>query len=170
MMRDNGPITTNELILTAESLLVSQTDTSERITFANDAFIRISGFTREELLGAPHNIVRHPHMPQDAFRDLWDTVNSGHPWEGLVKNRTKNGDFYWVRANVTPVVEANELKGHISIRTKPGRDEVAAAEAIYADMRAGRARGLRVKGARSSIRASLPHGTASSTASPAASR
>ncbi len=145
-MRDNGPITTNEIVLSAESLLVSQTDTGGRITFANDAFVRVSGFTREELVGAPHNLVRHPHMPQAAFRDLWTTVKSGQPWEGLVKNRAKNGDFYWVRANVTPVSEANELKGYISIRTKPEREEIAAAEAIYADMRAGRARGLQVKG------------------------
>ena len=84
-------------------------------------------------------------MPQAAFRDLWVTAKSGHPWEGLVKNRTKNGDYYWVRANVTPVVERGELKGFISIRTRLERDEVAAAEAIYASMREGRSRGLEVK-------------------------
>jgi aerotaxis receptor len=145
-MRDNGPVTTHEVLLPENSLLVSQTDTGGRITFANDAFVRVSGFTREELLGAPHNLVRHPHMPQAAFRDLWATAKSGHPWEGLVKNRAKNGDFYWVRANVTPVVEAGELKGFISIRTRPERDEVAVAEAIYASIREGRSRGLQVKG------------------------
>ena len=128
------------------ALLVSQTDTGGRITFANDAFVRVSGFSREELLGAPHNLVRHPHMPQAAFRDLWATAKSGRPWEGLVKNRTKNGDFYWVRANVTPVVEGGELKGFISIRGRPERHEVAAAEAIYASMREGRSRGLQVRG------------------------
>ena len=115
-MRENGPITRHELLLPEDALLVSQTDTGGRITFANDAFVRISGFTREELLGAPHNLVRHPHMPQAAFRDLWATAKSGRPWEGLVKNQTKSGDFYWVRANVTPVVEGGELKGFISIR------------------------------------------------------
>src|SRR5579871_2312725 len=122
-MRDNGPITATEVLLSEDTLLVSQTDTRGRITFANDAFVRVSGFSREELLGSQHNIVRHPHMPPAAFRDLWETVKSLHPWEGLVKNRTKNGDFYWVRANVTPVVEGAELKGFISIRTKPGRDD-----------------------------------------------
>jgi aerotaxis receptor len=145
-MRDTGPITTNEVLLSEDSLLVSQTDTGGRITFANDAFVRVSGFTHEELLGAAHNLVRHPHMPAAAFRDLWTTVKAGHPWEGLVKNRAKNGDFYWVRANVTPVVEGTELKGFISIRTKPAREDVAAAEAIYRDMREGRSRGLQVKG------------------------
>src|ERR1700710_982108 len=130
-MRDNGPITTNEVLLSEDSLLVSQTDTGGRITFANDAFVRVSGFTHEELLGAAHNLVRHPHMPAAAFRDLWTTVKAGHPWEGLVKNRAKNGDFYWVRANVTPVCDGSELKGFISIRTKPDRQAVAAAEAIY---------------------------------------
>jgi aerotaxis receptor len=145
-MRENGPITRHEVLLPENSLLVSQTDTGGRITFANDAFVRISGFTREELLGAPHNLVRHPHMPQSAFRDLWATAKSGRPWEGLVKNRTKNGDFYWVRANVTPVVEGGELKGFISIRGRPERHEVAAAEAIYASMREGRSRGLQIRG------------------------
>jgi aerotaxis receptor len=144
-MRNNGPITTNEVPLPEGTMLVSQTDPGGRITFANDAFVGVSGFSREELIGAPHNLVRHPHMPQEAFRDLWATVKSGHPWEGLVKNRTKQGDFYWVRANVTPVVESGELKGFISIRIRPGRDEVAAAEAAYAAIREQRGRGLHIK-------------------------
>ena len=144
-MRDNGPITTREVALPEGALLVSQTDTGGRIIFANDAFVTVSGFTREELIGAPHNLVRHPHMPKEAFRDLWETARSGRPWEGLVKNRTKDGDFYWVRANVTPVVEAGEMKGFISIRTRPGREEVAAAEAVYSALREGRGRGLHVR-------------------------
>ena len=144
-MRDNGPITTTEVLLPDGALLASQTDTGGRIIFANDTFIALSGFTREELIGAPHNLVRHPHMPKAAFRDLWETVKLGLPWEGLVKNRAKNGNFYWVRANVTPVVEDGELKGYISIRTKPGRDEVARAEAAYAALREGRGGNLRVK-------------------------
>jgi aerotaxis receptor len=143
-MRDNGPITTTEVLLPDGILLVSQTDTGGQITFANDAFVEISGFSREELLGAPHSVVRHPHMPPAAFSDLWATVKSGYPWEGLVKNRTKRGDYYWVRANVTPVVEDGELKGFISIRTRPERDQVAIAEAAYAALREGRGRGLRV--------------------------
>jgi aerotaxis receptor len=169
-MRDNGPITTTEVPLPEGTMLVSQTDTGGRITFANDAFVGVSGFTRDELIGSPHNLVRHPHMPQEAFRDLWTTVKSGHPWEGLVKNRTKLGDFYWVRANVTPVVEGGELKGFISIRIKPGRDEVAAAEAAYAAIREGRAGGLHIKAGtlvRSGLTARwerVTHGIASSFA------
>jgi PAS domain S-box-containing protein len=145
-MRDNGPITTNEHLVPEAALLVSQTDTGGRITFANDAFVAISGYTREELVGAPHNLVRHPHMPREAFEDLWRTVKSGHPWEGLVKNRAKSGDFYWVRANVTPVVEGGELTGFISIRTRPERAEVIAAEAAYTAIREGRGGNMRMRG------------------------
>jgi PAS domain S-box-containing protein len=145
-VRDNGPITTREVLLPNDALLVSQTDTGGRITFANDTFVATSGFTRDELLGSPHSMVRHPHMPAEAFRDLWTTIKSGRPWEGLVKNRAKAGDFYWVRANVTPVVEGGDLKGFISIRTKPERADVAAAEATYAAIREKRARGSEVKG------------------------
>ncbi|MBB5693117.1 methyl-accepting chemotaxis protein [Muricoccus pecuniae] len=169
-MRDNGPITTNEVPLPEGTLLVSQTDTGGRIVFANDAFVQVSGFTREELIGAPHNLVRHPHMPKAAFRDLWDTVRAGQPWEGLVKNRAKNGDFYWVRANVTPVVENGIVQGYISIRTRPEREDVAAAEAAYAALREGRAGGLQVQGGAILRRGPLAlwrrvmHGIASGTA------
>ncbi|PPQ31634.1 methyl-accepting chemotaxis protein [Rhodopila globiformis] len=145
-MRDTGPITNNEVPLPEGALLVSQTDPGGRITFANEAFVAVSGFTRDELIGAPHNLVRHPHMPQAAFRDLWTTIKAGKSWEGLVKNRAKSGDFYWVRANVTPVLEAGQLSGFISIRTRPEREEVAQAETAYAAIREGRGRGLRVLG------------------------
>jgi len=157
-MRDNGPITTQEVQVSDDSLLVSQTDTGGRITFANDAFVAVSGYSRDELLGSPHSLVRHPHMPMEAFRDLWTTVKSGRPWEGLVKNRAKNGDFYWVRANVTPVVESGELTGFISIRTKPDRAHVAVAEATYAAIREKRTRGLHLRGGaivRTGLRARL---------------
>ncbi|MDR6772666.1 methyl-accepting chemotaxis protein [Azospirillum sp. BE72] len=138
-MRVNTPITDREVHLTEGVPLVSRTDTGGRITFVNQAFVEISGFDEHELIGAPHNLVRHPHMPKEAFADLWATVKSGRPWEGLVKNRTKSGDFYWVRANVTPVIENGAVTGYISIRSKPSRDEVAAADALYAAMRDGRA-------------------------------
>lgn len=141
-MRDNGTVTNREVELTDGELLVSKTDGNGRITFANQAFISISGYTEAELLGQPHNIVRHPDMPKAAFADLWTTVKSGRPWEGLVKNRCKNGDHYWVRANVTPLVEDGEVTGFISIRSKPTPDEVMAAERLYADMRDGRARDI----------------------------
>jgi len=141
-MRDNGPITDREVPLPDGQLLVSRTDTGGRIRFCNKAFVEISGFSVEELTGAPHNLVRHPHMPREAFKDLWATIKAGRPWEGLVKNRSKGGDHYWVRANVTPVIENGQVAGFVSIRFKPDRAAVAAAEAAYAKIRAGEARGL----------------------------
>ncbi|TDH63039.1 PAS domain S-box protein [Dankookia rubra] len=136
-MRVNEPVTTRETLVPENDVLVSSTDTGGRIRFANPAFVAISGFTVEELEGAPHNLVRHPHMPQAAFKDLWSAIKAGRPWEGLVKNRSKSGDFYWVRANVTPVVEDGKVTGYVSIRTRPEREEVAAAEAAYAELRQG---------------------------------
>ncbi len=144
-MRLNEPITDREIEMQDGVLLVSRTDTGGRITFVNKAFVDMSGYTEAELIGAPHNLIRHPHMPAAAFADLWATVKDGRPWEGLVKNRTKTGDFYWVRANVTPVIEEGRVTGYISIRTKPSRDQVAAADRIYADIRDGRAPHLTVR-------------------------
>ena len=116
-------------------MLVSTTDLKSRITYANPAFIQASGYTREELLGQPHNMIRHPDMPVEAFRDLWATLEEGLPWSGLVKNRRKNGDHYWVQANVTPVLENGRTVGYLSVRGKPARETVAQAEALYARMR-----------------------------------
>jgi len=140
-MRVNEPVTGKEVVMTEGQVLVSRTDTGGRITFVNADFIQISGFTEEELLGSPHNMVRHPHMPQEAFADLWRTIKAGLPWEGLVKNRCKNGDHYWVRATVTPEEEDGQVVGFISIRSKPDRESVAAAEKLYAEMREGRLHG-----------------------------
>ncbi|PWC33123.1 methyl-accepting chemotaxis protein [Azospirillum sp. TSO35-2] len=144
-MRLNEPITDREIVMEDGVLLVSRTDTAGRITFVNKAFVDISGYQEAELVGAPHNLIRHPHMPEAAFADLWATIKDGRPWEGLVKNRTKSGDFYWVRANVTPVIEDGQVTGYISIRTKPSREQVAATERLYADLREGRARHLTVR-------------------------
>lgn len=144
-MRDNGPITNREIELADGTLIVSRTDTKGKITFVNKAFVEVSGYTEEELLGAPHNVLRHPHMPAGAFADLWATIKAGRPWEGLVKNRTKAGDHYWVRANVTPVVENGQITGFISIRSKPSRAQVVEAERVYERLRTGRARNLAVK-------------------------
>ena len=141
-MRMNTPVTDREVFLPEGETIVSRTDTVGRITFVNKAFTDISGFTAEELIGQPHNIVRHPEMPKEGFADLWKTIKAGRPWEGLVKNRTKLGDYYWVQANVTPVVEGGQVKGYLSIRVRPSRDKVAAAEAAYARIRAGDASGL----------------------------
>ncbi|RAI58516.1 methyl-accepting chemotaxis protein [Roseicella frigidaeris] len=143
-MRLNEPITDREILVPETEVLVSGTDAGGRILFANPAFVEVSGFAAAELEGAPHNLVRHPHMPQAAFHDLWATLKAGRPWEGLVKNRTKGGDFYWVRANVTPLVESGQTTGYISIRTRPDRAEIAAAEAAYAALRQG-SRRLRLR-------------------------
>ena len=133
-MRNNGPVTNQEVELDDGDLLVSRTDADGTITFANKKFVEISGFSEEELVGAPHNLVRHPDMPVEAFADLWATIKAGQPWEGLVKNRTKSGDHYWVRANVTPLIEDGEISGFISIRSKPARSQVEVAEHAYARM------------------------------------
>jgi methyl-accepting chemotaxis protein len=144
-MRNNVPVTDREQTFDADTLIVSETDAKGRITAVNEDFVRISGFTSAELIGAPHNIVRHPDMPSAAFADLWATLKQGRPWSGLVKNRCKNGDYYWVRANVTPVVEAGQLKGYLSVRWQASREDIAAAERLYREMNAGTARGIAVR-------------------------
>jgi len=130
-MRNNQPVTGAERQYPADIAIISHTDEKGLITFVNDDFVEVSGFTQEELIGQPQNIVRHPDMPPEAFRDLWETIKAGRPWAGLVKNRCKNGDHYWVRASVTPKLDG----GYMSVRVKPGREEVSAAEALYARMR-----------------------------------
>jgi aerotaxis receptor len=135
-MRKNLPVTQHAYDFPADQTLISVTDLKGRITYCNANFVAVSGFTREELMGQPHNIVRHPDMPSEAFRDLWETVESGQPWTALVKNRRKNGDHYWVRANATPVRNGDRIVGYLSVRTKPDAEEVAEAERIYARLRA----------------------------------
>ncbi|WP_096703504.1 Tar ligand binding domain-containing protein [Magnetospirillum sp. 15-1] len=144
-MRVNEPITNHEVELPEGTILVSKTDLGGRITFVNQAFVEISGFSEEELIGAPHNLVRHPHMPPAAFADLWTTIKAGKPWEGIVKNRSKNGDHYWVRANATPEMENGQITGYISIRTAPSRAQIEAAEHLYEQIRAGKARNIKVE-------------------------
>ncbi len=138
-MRVNEPITSHEIEVPDSEPLVSRTDAGGRIVFVNRTFIAISGYSEEELLGKPHNIVRHPHMPPAAFENLWSTIKAGRSWDGLVRNRTKSGDFYWVRANVTPVVEDGKVTGYISIRSKPTGAQVAKATRAYAALREGSA-------------------------------
>ncbi|TXD80238.1 PAS domain-containing protein, partial [Mitsuaria sp. TWR114] len=103
-MRTNLPVTQREFPFPEGRALVSTTDLKGRILHCNDVFVAVSGFSREELIGRPHNLIRHPDMPAEAFRDLWATVRAGRPWSGLVKNRRKDGDHYWVMANVTPLL------------------------------------------------------------------
>ena len=139
-MRNNMPVTHVEYILKDHETVVSKTDLQGNITYVNQDFINISGYSAEELLGAPQNIVRHPDMPAEAFADFWRTIKSGKAWTGLVKNRCKNGDHYWVEANAAPMLEHGRVVGYTSIRVKPSRQQVAAAERAYREIRAGGSR------------------------------
>lgn len=130
-MRKNEPVTGREVTYGDDKVIISTTDLKGIITYANDDFIEISGFSLDELLGKNHNIVRHPDMPPEAFKDLWDTIQSGNPWRGIVKNRCKSGDHYWVDAFVTPVYEGDTLVGYQSVRTSPARSDVETAENLY---------------------------------------
>ncbi|WP_321881609.1 methyl-accepting chemotaxis protein [Paraburkholderia bannensis] len=144
-MRNNQPVTQQEFDYPASQMLVSATDLKGRIQYCNPAFVAVSGFTKEELIGKAHNIIRHPDMPAEAFADMWETIGAGRPWTALVKNRRKSGDHYWVRANVTPVSEQGTVVGYLSVRVKPSREEVRDAEQLYAQMREGRLRGVRLR-------------------------
>jgi len=135
-MQVNLPVTQQEFDYPDSMILVSTTDPQGRITHCNQAFVELSGFTYEELLGQPHSIIRHPDMLPEAFKDLWSTIGRGRPWSGIVKNRRKNGDHYWVQANVTPVLENGKPVSYMSVRFKPSREAVRAAEALYAKMAA----------------------------------
>ncbi|MFN4360231.1 MAG: methyl-accepting chemotaxis protein [Hylemonella sp.] len=135
-MRTNLPVIDQEYDYPAGAMLVSMTDTRGYITHGNAVFFEVSGFTADELIGQNHNIIRHPDMPPEAFRDLWRTIGHGQPWTGLVKNRRKDGSYYWVRANVTPIMENDKPVGYMSVRTKPARAETQAAGALYARLNA----------------------------------
>lgn len=136
-MRNNQPVTQVGHEIPVGDYLVSTTDLKGVITSANDAFIRMSGYSREELLGSPHSIIRHPDMPPEAFKNLWDTIQGGKSWHGIVKNRSKNGGFYWVDANVTPVREQGRTVGYMSVRSKPSEAQIKEAEELYARIRRG---------------------------------
>ncbi len=144
-MKINMPVTDHEVVMKPGDILVTRTDLKGIITYANDAFVEISGFTREELIGKNHNMVRHPDMPPAAFEDLWDTVKKGQPWTAPVKNRTKQGDFYWVEANVTPVFKNGKVSEYLSVRYAPSRQQINEAEEIYQKLNANKIE-LRPKG------------------------
>lgn len=143
-MRNNQPVTNHEYVMDDNATLMSTTDPTSRISYANAAFVEASGYTIDELRAQPHNIVRHPDMPPEAFADMWATLKAGEPWSALVKNRRQNGDFYWVRANAVPIMRAGEVKGFMSVRTKPSVQENQAAQTLYSAMRAGKATGTRI--------------------------
>lgn len=144
-MRQQPFVTDTEYELTDNTTLMSTTDLQSYITYANDSFIEVSGFSSDELIGQPHNLVRHPDMPRQAFADMWATLKRGEPWTGLVKNRRKNGDYYWVRANAVPIVRNGQPTGYMSIRTKPSREEIREAEILYRAMNEGRATRLTLR-------------------------
>ncbi|HEY2455515.1 MAG TPA: methyl-accepting chemotaxis protein [Scandinavium sp.] len=124
-------VTQRNYALDDDTTLMSTTDLQSHITHANDTFVKVSGYRLEELSGQPHNLVRHPDMPKAAFADMWATLQQGEPWTGIVKNRRKNGDHYWVRANAAPMVRDGKITGYMSIRTKAQPEEIAAAEPLY---------------------------------------
>lgn len=136
-MRKNLPVTDREVKIPPGQRLISTTDLKGVITYCNKVFRDVAGFTNEELIGQAHNIIRHPDMPQAAFQNMWDTLKAGKPWMGIVKNRAKSGDFYWVSAYVTPIYKDGQMIGYESVRTIPSREAVERAEKLYAKINKG---------------------------------
>jgi aerotaxis receptor len=143
-MRANLPVTTVEYPITDDAIIVSKTDLKGKLTYFNAAFVAASGFTEAELIGQPHNIIRHPDMPPEAFANLWETLKAGKPWAGAVKNRRKNGDFYWVLATASPIRENGQITGYTSIRTRLAADQRAEAEKVYQLLREKQAQNYRI--------------------------
>jgi PAS domain S-box-containing protein len=136
-MRFNLPISDVEYPVKEGEVLVSKTDLKGNITYSNKTFCEVSGYLQSELAGQPHNIIRHPDMPQSIFADCWEKISAGYSWHGIIKNRRKNGDYYWVNANISPLFENNEWTGYISLRYKPEPGQIALAEEHYHLMREG---------------------------------
>jgi len=138
-VRQNLPVNPVEQSFPEHQRLISATDTASLITYCNAEFAAISGFSQDELIGSPHNLVRHPDMPEAVFELMWQYLKAGRSWMGIVKNRCRNGNFYWVNAYVTPMLENGQVIGYESVRVRPTREQVARAEALYARLREGRA-------------------------------
>jgi len=130
-MRENRIVTQKELVLPNNTTIVSKTDLHGNIVSANEAFIEASGYAWTELVGQPHNILRHPDVPAAVFADFWQTIQNGKPWSQIVKNRCKNGDHYWVEANATPIFENGEITGYMSVRIPASEAQKRAAEQAY---------------------------------------
>lgn len=133
-MRKNLPVTQRENDYPADWILLSTTDTKSHITYANQSFCTVAGYTLNDMLGQPHNMVRHPDMPPQAFEDLWKTIRKGEPWKGIVKNRCANGDHYWVDAYVSPIMINGQVAEFQSVRTKPSREQIQRADSAYAEL------------------------------------
>ncbi len=144
-MRNNQPVTQREYVLDEETVLISRSDLKGNVTYANAAFVEVSGYSREELMGAPHNMIRHPDMPEAAYADFWKTIQAGGTWQGTVKNHRKNGDHYWVNATVAPLRDGERIVGYTSLRRKASAKRIARAEQVYAEIRAkGKSRRYRL--------------------------
>ena len=133
-MKKNLPVTNKEIQLKDDETIISTTDLKGVITYVNKEFLNISGFSEEEVVGHSHNVVRHPDMPPAAFEDLWSTVKKGNSWRGMVKNRCKNGDHYWVEAFVSPIIEDGQKIGYQSVRSKATTEQIRAADTLYAKL------------------------------------
>ncbi|MFI3156980.1 MAG: methyl-accepting chemotaxis protein [Methylococcaceae bacterium] len=138
-MKINMPVTNQEILMKKGQILVSRTDLKGIMTYANDEFVALSGYSRDELIGKNHNIIRHPDMPPAAFEDLWLTLKALRPWQGMVKNRAKSGDYYWVDANVLPVFKNGKVDGYLSVRRVPSREKIEKAERLYQLLNANKA-------------------------------
>lgn len=143
-MRNNQPVTQKEYLIPEDSLLVSHTDLQGNITYANEVFVEASGYEYNDLLGQPHNLLRHPDVPEQVFADFWGTIQAGNPWRQIVKNRRKNGDHYWVEANATPIFDNDgKITGYMSVRIQATREQIASAEQAYKAIAAGK---IKLKG------------------------
>lgn len=136
----NTPLTSIEYQVPEGEVLVSKTDINGIITYCNSTFIEVSGYSREELIGSPHNLLRHPDMPKLAFTDLWKTIRANKPWRGLIKNRRKDGSFYWVESDITPLIENGQTAGYVSFRYKTTAEQISQAEAAYRAINKGSSR------------------------------
>ncbi len=125
----------NEEYLYEGNVIISQTDAKGIITFANRMFCEVSGYKVDELIGKPHNLIRHPDMPTAAFAKMWETIEGGQAWNGLVKNLRKDGLFYWVDAEILPIVDNdNKVTGYIAVRKPASRKDIAENSEIYKKM------------------------------------
>lgn len=145
-MTENLTTASEAYRLSERDVVISRTDTAGRIVYVNEAFLKSSGYSRDELSGQPQSIVRHPDMPSEVFRDLWDTIERDRPWTGLIKNRRKNGQAYWVLANVTPVFEQGQKVGYMAVRTKPSDEQIEEAMRLHALLGGSGNHGMRLEG------------------------